>query len=89
MRYIRLGDGAEATLPTVLSFYQDVASVGTMRGDGTDDVDDAEEVDAVEIELDTGMEDQSQEDNGGGDDAADKEYHTMLAKAIEDIEEFL
>jgi hypothetical protein len=44
-KYIRLGDGEEATLPNILSLYPDITSDGTLR-------DETEELNEVQVEVD-------------------------------------
>ena len=79
-KYIRLGDGEKATLPSILSLYQDVTSDGILR-------DESDQPNAVQIAI------KAERDDGGqdhqGDPISEKPYYNRLAKAIMELEEYL
>jgi hypothetical protein len=74
-KYIRLGDGKTATLPNILTLYQDVISDGPLRKD------DDEEMNAVQIDVSGKTDEEAQEKEG--DLLSDEVYYDRL-----DIREF-
>jgi hypothetical protein len=80
VKFIKLKDGEEATLPNILPLYPDITSDGTLRGEPG-------EVNAVQIEVNSEADDQSQKNQR--DPISEKEYYERLSKAIADFEEEL
>jgi hypothetical protein len=80
VKHIKLKDGEEATLPNVLPLYPDITSDGVLRGE-------AEELNAVQIEINAETDGQSQENQE--DPVSEKEYYDRLARAITEFEEEL
>jgi hypothetical protein len=77
-KYIRLGDGETATLPNILTLYQDVTSDGTLRRD------DKEEMNAVQIDVGGETDEEAQEKEG--DSISEEGYYERLEKAIREFE---
>ena len=77
-KYIRRGDGETATLPNVLTLYQDVTSNGPLRKD------DNGEMNAVHIDVSGETEDEAQEKEE--DSLSDEVYYERLEKAIREFE---
>jgi hypothetical protein len=74
-KYNRLGDGETATLPNILTLYQDVISNGPLRGD------DDEEMNAVQIDVSGETDEEAREKEGNS--ILDEVYYDRL-----DIREF-
>jgi hypothetical protein len=79
-KYIRLGDGEVATLPNILSLYQDVTSKGSLRNESS-------QPNAVQIEVGSESDDGAQDSQG--DQISEKHYYDRLAKAITNLEKWL
>lgn len=77
-KYIRLRDGETATLPNILTLYQDVTSDGPLRKD------DDEEMNAVQIDVIGETDEEAQEKEG--DSISEEVYYERLEKAIREFE---
>jgi hypothetical protein len=77
-KYIRLRNGETATLPNILTLYQDVTSDGPLRRD------DKEEMDAVQIDVSGETDEEAREKEG--DPMSGEVYYERLEKAIMEFE---
>jgi len=77
-KYIKRGDGETATLPNVLTLYQDVTSNGPLRKGNN------EEMNAVQIDVSGETDDEAKEKEE--DSLSDEVYYERLEKAIREFE---